>query len=150
AIDQSAVDHCFGYDRLNSVAPLHDQGQSFTAPMTGHVTQIDMALNSAEGSHIDVAFYDSDGFAGPVLHHEQVKPAPFTGSVTPILEYPLSRAVPVVEGRVYTIGLAFVEERGHGGFCGTNSDPYPGGRFWNNNAPNPEQDSEFRVYIAPE
>jgi hypothetical protein len=150
AVDQPVADNCFGFDRLNDVAPFHDQGQTFTAPMTGHVFRVDMALGSERGSTIDLAFYDSEGFRGNVLHHEAVTPWIFTGSVTPIVEYPLLRAVPVVEGRIYTIGLAYVEQGGHGGFCGTNTNPYADGMTWNNDAPLPEQDSQFRLYMVPD
>ena len=84
-----------------------------------------------------------------MLHSQLVTPGVFTGSITPILEYPLTRGVPVRAGQVYTIGAAYEVSPGHGGFCGTLTNPYGGGVLYNNGQPVVEADLQFRIYIAP-
>lgn len=152
AVDQSQATECWAFDRVNQAGARHDQGQSFKAPMSGQIVRIDLGLQSSRGSHVALAVYDGDGFAGAMLAEETVVPAVETNPavVPPIQQYPLLRAIPVTTEHVYSIGVAYVEEDGEASFCGVFDDVYADGHAWNTNIPVDDIDLQFRVYVTAE
>lgn len=151
AIEQTQSTTCWGIDKLPS---LH-HGQTFTATKTGALTRVDMALQlnepdefmpDAEKGNLVIAIFEGSGFSGQELHRQQVLPIHGLGSVTPMEAFQLTKAVPVVEGGTYTIGLAKTGDV-PGGFCGTLADVYAGGSTYFNGSAYTGAEATFRAVI---
>lgn len=145
--EQLVATTCWGVD----TAVRH--GQSFTADMSGDITQVNMRLqiegdNGPAAGQLVLAIFDGPGFGGTQLHSQLVTPSYGVGSVTPIEAFSLTSNVPVVDGNVYTIGVGKTDGLDSGGFCGTEADLYSGGSAYFNLSAFPGADAAFQVIIS--
>jgi hypothetical protein len=122
-----------------------DQWQSFTAVSNGMFTGVTLHTNGCPGTiSTTLTLYAGTGTGGAQLG--QFVSSPNYGCNTSVF-IPMSPAVPIVDGNVYTFRIQSASGIGCVGHTG---NAYPGGSYWSNVYGAPANwDLRFQVFVAP-
>mgnify|MGYP006141973023 CR=1 FL=1 len=133
-----------------TISSTGNVGQSFTAGLTGNLSQVNVRLGgfgSSTAGDFQIRIFDGEGYGGTLLNTTV-----FTVSTFPVSDYveivvPLSSAPSVVSGNKYTIDLRGVtgvsQTQGTGGAVG----PYTAGLFFANQNPFAAYSLWFKTFV---
>ncbi|QTY25897.1 LamG-like jellyroll fold domain-containing protein [Flavobacterium sp. CS20] len=150
-LDQSNAPESIGGGTF-TVSSNNNVGQSFTAGITGDLSQINIRLGDFSDnfihSDLQLRILSGDGYAGTILNTTTIEILTVVDQYTyQEVVIPLSENVPVIAGSTYTLDLQFsgnVGTQGVGGSVG----PYPNGVIYNNNFPFGAYDLWFKTFVT--
>jgi hypothetical protein len=150
-LDQSNAPESIGGGTF-TVSSNNSVGQSFTAGITGDLSQINIRLGDFSDNFtpgdLQLRILSGDGYSGTVLNTTTIEVLTVGDSFGyQEVVIPLSENVPVIAGSTYTIDLQFSGNVGTQG-VGGNTGPYPNGVIYNNNFPFGAYDLWFKTFVT--
>lgn len=126
-----------------------NQWQSFTAGITGKLTQVDLFKNGCETYSFTLNIYAGTGNGGALLYSNTYNFN--TCSVWINMAIPIGSAPNVVAGSVYTIELVMISSSSGSplGFTAHTGNAYPNGSYFSNVYGSPANwDLNFKTYVT--
>ena len=123
--------------------------QSFTAGVSGNLTQLDLRISSPAGpattTSATLSVYAGEGTSGTLLTTQAIVVS-YTAGSNQYQQFPLATVIPVVAGRQYTYLLQTVSPAylSFDVSVATAASPYAGGIY----SVNSDQDLLFKTYVA--
>lgn len=134
-----------------TVSSTGNIGQSFTAGITGNLSQVNVRLgdfSSFTAGNFQVRIFDGEGYGGTLLNTTV-----FTVSSLPSFDYseivvPLSSTPAVTAGNKYTIDLRGLTGAASGHGTGGGGGPYAAGLFYSNEFPFSAYSLWFKTFVT--
>lgn len=125
-------------------------GQSFTAGLTGNLSQVNVRLgdySSFTAGDFQIRIYDGEGYGGTLLNTTV-----FNVSSLPSFDYaeivvPLSSTPAITAGNKYTIDLRGITGAASGHGTGGGGGPYTAGLFYANQSPFSAYSLWFKTFV---
>lgn len=135
-----------------TISPSQNAGQSFTAGVTGDLTQINIRIGNWGGIFVagdfQLRIFDGNGYGGTVLNSTTftINSAPVSSDYQELV-IPLSSSVPIASGSMYTIDLRGIT--GAVSTHGANPDYVNGGLYFSdgNNLLYNSYDLWFKTFV---
>ncbi|MGB2088309.1 MAG: LamG-like jellyroll fold domain-containing protein, partial [Psychroflexus salarius] len=148
-LDQSNAPENIG-GAIFSISSTNSVGQSFTAGVTGNLSQINIRILNISGTFtpgdLQLRVLSGDGYAGTVLNTTTIEVLTVGDQFTyQELVIPLSENVPVTAGSTYILDLQF---SGNVETLALTGDPYPRGILYTNNSASNSNDLWFKTFVT--
>ena len=133
-----------------TVSSTGNVGQSFTAGLTGNLSQVNVRLGdyfSFTAGDFQIRIYDGEGYGGALLNTTV-----FTVSSLPSFDFseivvPLSSTPAVTAGNKYTIDVRGITGAASGHGTGGGGGPYTAGLFYVNQNPSSNYSLWFKTFV---
>ncbi|MFD0931247.1 LamG-like jellyroll fold domain-containing protein [Psychroflexus salinarum] len=148
-LDQSNAPENIG-GAIFSISSTNSVGQSFTAGVTGNLSQINIRILNISGTFtpgdLQLRVLSGDGYAGTVLNTTTIEVLTVGDQFTyQELDIPLSQSIPITAGSTYTLDLQF---SGNVETQALTGDPYPRGILYTNNSASNSNDLWFKTFVT--